>query len=151
VSTGETSKKSTMGAGYLTSLSATSARMAKVKRKNTEPELRLRRALRALGLRTRAHVSDLPGTPDLVIPDSKLAIFVHGCFWHRHSGCDKATTPKTNRRFWLAKFEANVARDRRQARRLRKAGWSVLTVWECRIERNLQSVVRQVYRKTRKN
>lgn len=147
MSTSETKTKFTIGAGYLTMVSTTSARMAKVKRKNTEPELTLRRALKGLGLKTRAHASDLPGTPDLIIPDSKVAIFVHGCFWHRHRGCDKASTPKTNRRFWLAKFEANVARDRRQARKLRKAGWSVIIVWECQISKSGVKAATRVFRK----
>jgi DNA mismatch endonuclease (patch repair protein) len=149
VSTSETRTNFTIGAGYLTMVDATSARMAKIRRKNTEPELKLRQALKAMGLKTHAHVSGLPGTPDLIIPDSKVAIFVHGCFWHRHRGCDKASTPKTNRRFWLAKFEANVARDRRQARKLRKAGWSVLAVWECQINKGLTKAATRVFDKDR--
>lgn len=73
----------------------------------------------------------MPGTPDIVLPDRKCAIFVHGCFWHRHASCAKATMPKTRIPFWTDKFEKNVARDRRNARAVRKLGWKVVTVWEC--------------------
>jgi DNA mismatch endonuclease (patch repair protein) len=71
------------------------------------------------------------GTPDLVLPEYRAVVFVHGCFWHRHPGCGFAYTPRSRRAFWVAKFRANVIRDRRVARALRAQGWSVLTVWEC--------------------
>jgi DNA mismatch endonuclease (patch repair protein) len=105
--------------------------MAKVKGKDTGPEIAVRRIAHALGFRFRLHRSDLPGSPDLVFPSLRAVVFVHGCFWHRHAGCAKASSPKTRKAFWNAKFEANVARDARAERRLRRLGWRVMTVWEC--------------------
>ena len=111
---------------------ARSANMSKVRGKNTKPEMAVRRAAHALGLRFRLHHRDLPGTPDLVFPGRKTAIFVHGCFWHRHPGCSKAgPPPKTRTAFWQAKFDRNTARDARNVEALRAAGWSVAIVWEC--------------------
>ena len=110
---------------------ARSALMARVGPKNTKPEIVVRRLLHAMGRRFRLHRRDLPGTPDIVLPGAKKAIFVHGCFWHRHPGCSKTTTPKTRRTFWTEKFDRNVERDRRKERELRAAGWDVCTVWEC--------------------
>lgn len=120
-----------------------SERMARVRSKNTTPELRVRRAAHRLGYRFRLHRSDLPGSPDLVFPGRRKAIFVHGCFWHRHARCKRTRTPKSRVDFWLTKFEANVRRDRQVRAQLRRAGWSVLVVWECetddgpRLERTL--------------
>ena len=108
-----------------------SAMMARVRGANTRPEMAVRRAVHALGLRFRLHRKDLPGTPDLVLPRWKTVLFVHGCFWHRHPGCRKAGAPKTRAAFWQAKFDRNVARDERTAAALRQAGWRVETVWEC--------------------
>jgi len=111
---------------------ARSANMSKVRGKNTKPEMAVRRAAHALGLRFRLHRRDLPGTPDLVFSGRKTAIFVHGCFWHRHGGCPKAgPAPKTRTAFWQAKFDRNTARDARDAEALRAAGWAVATIWEC--------------------
>lgn len=108
-----------------------SAMMSKVRGKDTRPEMVVRRAVHALGLRFRLHRRDLPGTPDLVLPRWKTVLFVHGCFWHRHAGCRKAGAPKTRADFWQAKFDRNVARDERTSAALRQAGWRVETVWEC--------------------
>jgi DNA mismatch endonuclease (patch repair protein) len=108
-----------------------SAMMAQVKGKNTAPELRVRRLAHAMGLRFRLHRKDLPGKPDLVFPRHKLAVFVHGCFWHRHDGCRRATTPSTRPEFWQAKFAANRERDARQIQALESSGWRVLVLWEC--------------------
>lgn len=105
--------------------------MARVGTKNTKPELLVRRALHRLGFRFRLHGRDLPGRPDIVLPKYRTAIFIHGCFWHRHPGCSKASTPKTRVDFWQDKFDANVARDRRNVIALESAGWRVLIVWEC--------------------
>lgn len=105
--------------------------MAKVGPRNTKPEMVVRRLLHRMGKRFRIHRRDLPGTPDIVLPGATQAIFVHGCFWHRHPGCPKASTPKTRQAFWLEKFDRNVERDRRKEHELRSAGWDVLTVWEC--------------------
>lgn len=108
-----------------------SALMARIGPKNSKPEMVVRRLLHALGHRFRLHAKDLPGRPDIVFRSKKKAIFVHGCFWHRHPGCKKATTPKTRVEFWTEKFERNVARDRRKEVALREMGWQVLVVWEC--------------------
>lgn len=108
-----------------------SALMARIGPKDTRPELVVRRLLHAMGRRFRLHRRDLPGTPDIVLPAVKKAIFVHGCFWHRHASCSKATTPKTRREFWTEKFNRNIDRDRRKEGELRELGWDVCTVWEC--------------------
>lgn len=93
--------------------------------------MRVRQTAHALGLRFRLHRKDLPGSPDLVFPGRRTALFVHGCFWHRHVGCRLAYTPKSNESFWSAKFARNVERDQEAMDRLRDAGWKPLIVWEC--------------------
>lgn len=105
--------------------------MAGIKGKNSQPELLVRRLLFASGYRFRLHRRDLPGTPDIVMPGRKVAIFVHGCFWHLHRGCRYAKMPATRPDFWKAKLEANVKRDRRAVEKLHALGWRVLCVWEC--------------------
>lgn len=105
--------------------------MARIGPKDTKPELIVRRLLHRMGRRFRLHRRDLPGTPDIVLPGPRKALFVHGCFWHRHPGCRKASTPKTRPAFWTDKFERNVERDSRKESELRAAGYDVLIVWEC--------------------
>lgn len=109
--------------------------MSRIRGKDTKPELRVRRALHALGLRFRLHRRDLPGTPDIVLPRWKAVIDVRGCFWHRHPGCKYATTPVSNAAFWEDKFATNVARDKRTGERLDRLGWRTAIVWECSIRR----------------
>ena len=109
--------------------------MSRVGGRDTKPELVVRRAIHRMGFRFRLHRRDLAGTPDIVLPRHKLAIFVHGCFWHRHAGCRHSTTPKTRTTFWTAKFDANVKRDRRNVVALEHTGWTVATVWECQTRR----------------
>ncbi|MGG7643911.1 very short patch repair endonuclease [Rhodovulum sp. YNF3179] len=104
--------------------------MGAVRQKNTGPELIIRQALHKLGLRYRVNVSKMPGRPDIVFPKFNAAVFVHGCYWHRH-GCYRSTTPKSNTEHWLRKFIANRQRDARKSKSLRDSGWRVLTVWEC--------------------
>jgi len=111
--------------------SVTSERMGRVRQQGTTPELQVRQALTGLGLRYTTHNRDLPGSPDLANRSRRWAVFVHGCYWHRHKGCDKATTPKTNAEFWVTKFEFNRARDMRAQRALRRLGFKVLVIWEC--------------------
>jgi DNA mismatch endonuclease (patch repair protein) len=111
-----------------------SANMSKVRGRNTSPEVRVRRVAHRMGLRFRLHREDLPGTPDLVFPKHRLALFVHGCFWHRHPACRRASTPSTRTEFWNTKFAANVTRDERQQAELRSAGWRVLVIWECELK-----------------
>lgn len=104
--------------------------MSRVRSKDTKPELAVRKAAHALGLRFRLHRRDLPGTPDLVFPSRQTALFVHGCFWHRHL-CARATSPATNVDYWTAKFDRNVRRDARNVAELRKLGWRCVRIWEC--------------------
>lgn len=120
--------------------------MARVKSKNTRPELRLRRALYASGLRYRLQARELPGRPDIVFRRAKVAVFVHGCFWHQHPGCKHARMPKSRLDFWEAKFAANIKRDERQLSELEAAGWAVVTVWECqtRDDAKLSETVKRI-------
>lgn len=115
----------------LTTTKGISARMATVRQTGTGPELSVRSAARAIGLRYTLRNRDLPGCPDLANRKRKLAIFVHGCYWHRHSGCSRSTTPKSNVPFWSAKFEKNVDRDRAAVRDLEQLGFSAVVIWEC--------------------
>src|SRR5690348_15236952 len=110
---------------------ATSKLMAAVRSRDTGPEMAVRRCAHSLGYRFRLHRKGLAGTPDLVFPRYRVAIFVHGCFWHRHAGCARASTPKTRQQFWLDKFKANVARDKRAIERLEAQGWYCTVIWEC--------------------
>lgn len=110
--------------------------MSRVRGENTTPELTVRKYLHALGFRYRLHVKELPGKPDIVLPKYRTAVFVHGCFWHRHRGCRYASMPKSNVKFWIEKFKLNVARDKRNAVALRKAGWRCLTIWGCETKLN---------------
>ncbi len=105
--------------------------MGLVKEKHTKPELRVRRLLHALGYRFRLHRRDLPGTPDIVLPRWKAVIFVHGCFWHQHEGCKRATMSKTNVRFWEKKLAGNKARDPKKIVELEEHGYKCLVIWEC--------------------
>jgi DNA mismatch endonuclease, patch repair protein len=115
-----------------------SALMARVSSKDTAPEMRVRRAAHALGYRYRLHDRALPGRPDLVFPRLRKVILVHGCFWHRHPGCPKATAPKSHVAFWSDKFARNVARDSSNLAGLQERGWRVLTVWECETRESRQ-------------
>lgn len=105
--------------------------MSGIKGRNSRPEMLVRRALFAMGYRFRLHRRDLPGTPDIAMPGRKIAIFVHGCFWHVHQGCKYSKTPSTRAEFWSAKLRGNVDRDQRAIDALAEMGWRVLIVWEC--------------------
>lgn len=113
---------------------ARSRNMARVRGKDTGPEMRVRRVLHALGYRFRIHVPDLPGKPDLVFTRRRKVVFVHGCFWHRHPGCRRAAMPASRTEFWERKFRLNRARDETALRELAGRGWETLTVWECQTE-----------------
>jgi len=108
--------------------------MGRVRGSDTKPERIVRRWLHAQGFRFRLHREDLPGKPDIVLPGRRIVIFVHGCFWHGHAGCEHAALPASNRPYWERKIGRNMERDRRNAQELRKAGWRVLTVWECKVK-----------------
>jgi DNA mismatch endonuclease (patch repair protein) len=105
--------------------------MSKVHGKNTTPEMRVRRTLHALGYRFRLHRKDLPGKPDIVLPKYRSCIFVHGCFWHQHSGCKRASKPSTNTDFWSRKLDRNVERGEQNCIALQDLGWNVIVIWEC--------------------
>ena len=109
--------------------------MARVRSKNSRPELFVRKLVFALGHRYRLHAKDLPGHPDLVFRRQRKVIFVHGCFWHRHARCALARLPKSRLDFWVPKLEGNKARDERNRRALTKERWKVLTIWECQIKK----------------
>lgn len=104
--------------------------MAQVRSKNTKPEITVRKAAHALGLRFRIHGTDLPGTPDLVFPRWKTALFVHGCFWHQHN-CERARLPKTNVDYWTKKLQRNAQRDKAARQILKRSGWRSAVIWEC--------------------
>lgn len=105
--------------------------MALVRSKDTTPELRVRRFLHRSGLRFRVHARGIPGSPDIAIRTKKIAVFVHGCFWHRHENCKRTRIPKSRLEFWNAKFNQNEQRDGRVRDALRASGWTVVTIWEC--------------------
>lgn len=107
--------------------------MSRIRGKDTKPEILLRKALHARGFRYRVNVRGLPGSPDIVLPKWNCIIQVHGCYWHRHPGCPKATMPASNVEFWTEKFEANVRRDRAALARIQDMGWRTAVVWECAI------------------
>lgn len=124
---------------------ARSENMARIRSRDTGPEMRVRRAAHALGLRFRLQRRDLPGTPDMVFPGRRIALFVHGCFWHRHPGCRFAYEPKSRIEFWQAKFGANVARDAGALDALVAAGWRPVVIWECetRDQAGLSEIIRE--------
>lgn len=111
-----------------------SAVMRRVKGRDTTPEMKVRRALTKLGARYRLHRKDLPGNPDIVMPGPRLALFVHGCFWHGHDCARGARVPKQNRDYWVAKVDRNRARDARHLGDLTAKGWRVETIWECELK-----------------
>ncbi len=119
--------------------------MRRVKGRDTAPELKVRRILWRLGARYRLHRKDLPGKPDIVLPSRKLAIFVHGCFWHGHDCARGSRVPKANRDYWLGKVGRNRARDIETRARLEAMGWRVLVMWECslKVEARLESVLKE--------
>lgn len=118
--------------------------MSRIRGRDTAPEMLLRSLLHRAGFRFRLHARQLPGRPDVVLPRYRAAIFVHGCFWHRHPGCRNATTPTTRREFWQEKFDDNVSRDVRNRIALEAAGWTVHTVWECELKADAENVVRRL-------
>lgn len=107
--------------------------MSRIPGRDTIPERRVRSLLHRLGFRFSLRRKDLPGKPDIVLPARSAVVFVHGCFWHQHAGCRKATIPNTRHSFWEAKLNGNVKRDGRISEELRSLGWRVMTVWECEL------------------
>jgi DNA mismatch endonuclease (patch repair protein) len=119
--------------------------MARVRSKDTRPELFVRRLVFAMGYRYRLHAKDLPGCPDLVFRSRQKVIFVHGCFWHRHEDCALARMPKSRLEFWRPKLQGNKRRDAKNMKRLAREGWKVLTIWECQLNDTvrLQTTIRR--------
>lgn len=105
--------------------------MSGIRGKDTKPEMIVRKALFSSGFRYRLHRRDLPGAPDIVMPGRKIAIFVHGCFWHMHTNCKFAKLPSTRTEFWSTKLHGNAVRDQFAIKALQSSGWRVLVVWEC--------------------
>jgi len=110
--------------------------MSSIRGKDTQPELIVRKYLHGCGFRYRLHVNSLPGRPDIVLPKHRVAILIHGCFWHRHSNCKYCTMPRSNVSKWVEKFSANVARDKRDVKRLRASNWRVIIIWECGVKQS---------------
>lgn len=124
--------------------------MSRVGAKNTPAELRVRRVAHGLGLRFRLYHADLPGKPDIVFPRHRVALFVHGCFWHRHRGCNRVRMPQTNKSYWRAKFRRNTQRDQRVVGELASIGWRALVLWECETT-NSQAVAEMLRREIIEN
>lgn len=118
--------------------------MSRIRGKDTAIEVLVRSALFRRGYRFRKNVKDLPGKPDIVLPKYRTVIFVNGCFWHRHEGCRLAATPGTRTEFWKEKFEKNVANDIKHREQLETAGWKVIVLWECEIEKNIDEVIKKI-------
>lgn len=125
--------------------------MSRIKSRDTAPELAVRRALHCMGYRFRLHRRDLPGRPDVVLPKYRVAILVHGCFWHRHLACIDCSDPKTRRHYWAPKLLSNKKRDARNRRTLRRLGWKTIVIWECQTKntaRLAESLARKLSRES---
>ncbi len=122
--------------------------MSRVRHKGTKPESAVRALLDEMELRFQLNRTDLPGSPDVTLPEYRTVIFVHGCFWHRHPNCKKATTPKQNAQFWKEKFERNIERDAQKVQDLEALGWRVVTIWQCETEKieDLTNNLRKIFK-----
>ena len=120
--------------------------MSRIRSKDTSIEVKVRKYLFRRGFRYRKNVKAMPGKPDIVLPKYHTVIFVHGCFWHRHPGCKDTTTPKTRTEFWQEKFDRNVRNDVQHKADLNKAGWKVLTVWECEVTKHFEETMERLIR-----
>ena len=118
--------------------------MSRIKGKDTKIEVEVRKYVFSKGYRFRKNDKRYPGKPDIVLPKYHVAIFVHGCFWHRHEGCKDATTPKTRTEFWLEKFDKNVKNDQIKQEKLRELGWKVIVICECELKRSFQETMDKV-------
>ena len=115
--------------------------MSQIRGSETTVEVKVRKGLFKEGFRYRKNVKGLPGKPDIVLPKYKTIIFIHGCFWHRHENCSRATTPKSNLEYWTGKFARNVENDQKNKVLLEQMGWSVITLWECDINRRYEETM----------
>jgi DNA mismatch endonuclease, patch repair protein len=119
--------------------------MRRVRSADTTPERKIRSLLHKLGYRFRIHRRDLPGKPDIVLQKHLTVVFVHGCFWHRHQDCSRATTPASRKEYWLPKFKRTIDRDRNNQETLRQQGWNVVVIWECETK-DMQKLATQLSR-----
>ena len=118
--------------------------MSRIRGKDTKIEVKVRQYLFSQGFRYRKNVTDMPGKPDIVLPRYRTVIFIHGCYWHRHEGCKNCSIPGTNQEFWLQKFQKNVENDLKHKTQLETAGWKVLILWECQIEKDFDSLMEKL-------
>ncbi len=109
--------------------------MARIRGRNTKPEISVRKLLFSRGLRYRLHQKKLPGTPDIVFKKAKVAVFVHGCYWHQHKRCKDVSLPTTRTEYWIPKLAKNIERDKAAVRKLKKMGWKVHVIWECALKK----------------
>lgn len=123
--------------------------MSHIHAKDTSIELKVRRFLFSQGFRYRKNVSSLPGKPDMVLPKYHAVVFIHGCFWHRHEGCKRATTPKSRQEYWLPKFERNVANDRKHCEELKQMGWRPIVIWECEVNKHFEETMNRLVNEIR--
>ena len=119
--------------------------MSRVSQKHTEPEILVRKFLFSKGFRYRLNSKNLPGSPDIILPKYKTAIFVHGCFWHGHKNCRLAKRPSSNKKYWYFKIDENIKRDKRKVKQLKKLCWKVLTIWQCQIHKKERAEKRLKY------
>ena len=125
--------------------------MSRIKNKDTSIEVLVRKWLFANGFRFRKNAKKMPGHPDVVLPKYNTVIFIHGCFWHRHENCKDATTPKSRVEFWIAKFNKNVENDKKAIADLEGAGWNVIIVWQCEVERNFEDTMNRIKQRLMSN
>ena len=118
--------------------------MSRICSKNTSIEIKVRKDLFRRGFRYRVNVQSLPGKPDIVLPKYHTAIFIHGCFWHRHDECKYSTMPSSNVEFWKNKFEKNIQNDKQHLKELESLGWYVITIWECEIKRDFSALMDRI-------
>ena len=122
--------------------------MSMICRKDTRPELIIRRILFKNGIRFRVNVKSLKGTPDIVLKKYNTIIFINGCFWHGHKNCNKFVVPKTRTKWWINKIEANIERDKRNIKYLKNLGWKVIVLWECQLQKSiLEKTVKKLIEK----
>jgi DNA mismatch endonuclease (patch repair protein) len=118
--------------------------MSRIRSKNTKPEILVRKFLFSKGFRYKLHDKNLPGKPDIILPKYKTAIFVNGCFWHGHVGCKYYVVPKSRTEWWLNKINSNISRDTQKHAKLKKEGWKVIVIWECKLKKNLEVQLKKV-------
>lgn len=125
--------------------------MAQIHSKDTSIEMKVRKSLFAHGFRYRKNVASLPGKPDIVLPKYRAVVFIHGCFWHRHEGCKRATMPKSKQEYWLPKFARNVENDQKHYQQLKEMGWRSIIVWECEVNHHFDETMNRLIEEIKAN